>query len=89
MANAAVDVKDYPRRLRINVSAVTLAEAMYRAAADVYGRCVRDWPALDPIEKQKWVEDAERVILTMKPKARVIAAITPDAPWGIELDARD
>lgn len=64
-------VADFPRRLRINVSAVTLAEAMYRAAADVYGVCVRDWPALDPIAKQTWVEKAERVILSLKP-GRVI-----------------
>lgn len=61
------EVRDYPRRLRLNVAAVSLAESMYRASADVYGVCVRDWPALDPIAKQTWVEKAERVILTLKP----------------------
>ncbi len=80
--------------LHQNVCAINLAKALYYVRADYYGIAVRDWETLEPRAKHEYVEHAQDVLEALRAVARqrrqadkVVARISPDAPWGI--DPRD
>lgn len=66
--------------LHQNVVAIHAAHALHYLQADFDGRVVPSWETLPPLEKQRAIEDAYRLLAT---RGRVIGLITPSAPYGL------
>jgi hypothetical protein len=68
----------------------TAAECLYYNHAGFYGLDVPDWKTLPRETRDQWIESAKDAIEGVgQPRAtpwqaygKVIARITPDAPWG-------
>lgn len=71
--------------LKFNVAAIHLAQALYYSRAEAFNMVLTlDWDQLLPAEKHEFVDVAQRALESVRPyaSAKVVARITPSAPWG-------
>lgn len=64
---------------------IAFARDFYYAHCDFHGIDTTDRPfaMLSRVEKDHWIKRAVDVMQDVPPPSKVIATITPDAPWGI------
>lgn len=82
--------------LKENAAACKLAQHIFEAWRDAYGRTQDEWFSLPAVEKRRYIQMAQGVLLDYRPvapsymdlaadlaRAHVIGRITPEEPYGV------